>query len=139
MNVPGMIPEPDAEQFLQALTAAVAGMSQTSETRVRLAERLYLTVEEAARGRIYRPGSHPSSPADGRWQAETAEGRRPARRGRAAADGAGEALRTSAARLHRLQKLQSIDDISVKAFPLSSRLYRYLTVQLRRHSNDEIA
>jgi hypothetical protein len=59
MNVPGMIPEPDAEQFLQALTAAVAGMSQTSETRVRLAERLYLTVEEAARGRIYRPGKSP--------------------------------------------------------------------------------
>jgi excisionase family DNA binding protein len=39
-----------AEQFLQALAAAAASVSQTSETRlgVRLAERLYLTIGEAA-------------------------------------------------------------------------------------------
>jgi len=42
--------QPSAEQFLQAVMAAVSGASQTSETHggVRLAERLYLTIPEAA-------------------------------------------------------------------------------------------
>lgn len=42
--------QPSPEQFLQALAAAVSGTSQTSQThsRVRLAERLYLTISEAA-------------------------------------------------------------------------------------------
>ena len=40
---------PPAEQFLEALAAAVSGMSQTSQTHqaVRLAERIYLTIGEA--------------------------------------------------------------------------------------------
>ncbi len=41
--------QPSGEQFLQALAAAVSGMSQTSQTHqpVRLAERIYLTIGEA--------------------------------------------------------------------------------------------
>ena len=42
--------QPGAEQFVQAIAAAVSGMSQTSQNHpgVRLAERLYLTMGEAA-------------------------------------------------------------------------------------------
>jgi hypothetical protein len=42
--------QPPAGEFLQTLAAAIAGASQTSETRLglRLAERLYLTIPEAA-------------------------------------------------------------------------------------------
>ena len=41
--------QPSGEQFLEALAAAVSGMSQTSQTHqpVRLAERIYLTIGEA--------------------------------------------------------------------------------------------
>ena len=42
--------QPSPEQFLQAIAAAVAGASQTSQTqrRVSLSEQLYLTIPEAA-------------------------------------------------------------------------------------------
>jgi hypothetical protein len=41
--------QPAVEQFMHAITEAVSGISQTSQTsRVRLAERLYLTVREAS-------------------------------------------------------------------------------------------
>jgi hypothetical protein len=44
-----VVRRPAAEEFLQAITAAVAGAIQTSGTcPVRLADRLYLTVPEAA-------------------------------------------------------------------------------------------
>jgi len=47
--------QPSAEQFLQAIAAAVGGTSQNSQKRsdVRLAERLYLTVGEAANTRVW--------------------------------------------------------------------------------------
>lgn len=42
--------QPNTEQFMQALAAAVGGASQNSQKQaeVRLAERLYLTIEQAA-------------------------------------------------------------------------------------------
>jgi hypothetical protein len=41
--------QPATEQFLEAMAAAVRSASQTSETQVRLTEKLYLTIDDAAR------------------------------------------------------------------------------------------
>lgn len=40
--------QPAPEQFMQALVAAVSGMSRTSQNGVRTSERLFLTIPEAA-------------------------------------------------------------------------------------------